>query len=296
MKKISFYLIALLIGVSTVFTSCSKDDDILDPNPTIDFKGGGEYVANDVTIKAGESIKVGVNAAYNSQTKKKLTKFNIILTANNTPTTLIDETLTSNQESVYSQDFMITFPNVGVVKLVARITDSDNKTDEVEFTVTVEQAGVEVKKKTNVEFGSFNDPIGSFYASSTEEVFTVSQAAANQAKVDLVFFKGVTNGNTIAAPDDTDANGITDFNLNTWTTKNQTRFIKTTMTAAEFDAIGTVYNFPEFVAANGLTKANQLANGNVIYFRTQAGKRGYAKVVDLYTKGDKAKFDFIIEK
>jgi hypothetical protein len=294
MKKFQLVAVTLLIALAGIVTSCQKDE-ILDPNPTINFKGGTTYTASDVSIKAGESILIGVNAAQNSQTKKKLTKFEIILTANNNPTTLINETLTSNEEMVYSKDFNITFPNVGEVKLVARITDADNKQAEVGFTVTITPAGVAVKKKTNVEFGSFNDPIGSFYSTSTEQIYTISQAASNQALIDIIFFKGVTNGNTIAAPDDAAANTISDFQLNTWTTKNQTRFIKSTMTAAQFDAIGTTHVFPEFVAANGLSNANLLVNGNVIYFRTQAGKRGYAKVVDLYTKGDKAKFDFIIE-
>ena len=70
----------------------------------------------------------------------------------------------------------------------------------------------------------------------------------------------------------------------------------TTMTAAEFDAIGTLHAFPAFNDATALTKAKELANGKVVYFKTEAGKHGYFKVVDLYTKGDKAKFDFIVEQ
>ncbi|PKP52037.1 MAG: hypothetical protein CVT92_10820 [Bacteroidetes bacterium HGW-Bacteroidetes-1] len=296
MKKINYFLIAMIIGVATVFTSCAKDEEIIDPNPSIDFKGGATYTSTDVTIKAGESILVGINAAQNSSTKKKLTKFTIVLTQNNTPSTLIDETMTSNQEAVYSQDFNITFNNEGTVKLVATIIDSDNKSDEVFFNVTVEPAGVVVKKKTNVELGSFNDAVGSFYSTSTEEVFTVSGAFDNQAKVDIIFFKGVTYVNALAAPDDADVNTtIPTFQLNTWTTKNQTRFIKSEMTAAAFDAIGTTYDFPDFgVAAS--SKATLLVNGDVVYFKTQAGKRGFIKVVDLYSRGDLGKFDVIVEE
>lgn len=295
MKKSSFLLFVLFMGAAAVFTSCQKDE-VLNPEPSINFKGGSSYTSTDVSITAGESITLGINASQNSETKAKLKTFTIVLTSNNTPTTLINETLESNQEMVYSQDFVITFPNVGEVMLDARITDADGKFAEIGFKVTVTQAGVSVKKKTNVEFGSFNDGIGSFYGTSSETIYKVPEAFANQSLVDIIFFKGITNGNTIAAPDDADANTITDFNLNTWTTKNKTRFITTTLTAAEFDAIGNVYQFPEFVEANASSKANNLSDGKVVYFKTQAGKRGYVKVVDLYTKGDKAKFDFIVEQ
>jgi biopolymer transport protein ExbD len=294
MKKIHLFVVLLFLSSATFLTSCQKDE-VLNPEPSINFKGGSTYTSADVSIKAGESITVGINAAQNADTKSKLKTFTVVLTQNNTPVTLINNTLDENQEAVYSQDFVITFPNVGEVSLVARVTDADGKFAEVSFKVTVEQAGVAVKKKTNVEFGSFNDAIGSFYATSNETVYTISGAANNQAIVNIIFFKGSVNGNTLAAPDDTDAATIDEFNLDTWTTKKKTRFIKVSMTAAEFDAIGSVYSFPEFSDASASSKANQLAAGNVIYFKTEEGKRGYAKVIDLYLKGDKAKFDFIVE-
>lgn len=295
MKKPGIFLFAMMASAAIFLSSCQKDE-VLNPEPSINFKGGSSYTSADATITAGESITVGINASQNSETKAKLKTFTIVLTTNNSPTTLINETLESANEMNYSQDFVITFPNVGEVSLAARITDADGQYAEVSFKVTVNQAGVAVKKKANVEFGSYNDAIGSFYATTNETVYTISGAANNQALIDVIFFKGATNGNTLAAPDDADAATIDEFNLDTWTTKNQTRFITTTMTAAEFDAIGSLYSFPEFVDANAGSKANNLADGKVVYFKTKAGKRGYAKVVDLYTKGDKAKFDFIVEQ
>jgi hypothetical protein len=295
MKKINLLFFMMALGAATFFSSCQKDE-ILNPEPSINFKGGSGYTSTDVTISAGESIKVGINAVQNSETKSDLTTFTIVVTQNNTPQTVINETLTSDQKMTYVQDFNITFETVGSANLVARITDKDGEYNEVMFTVTVKEEGVTVKKKSNVEFGSFNDAIGSFYGTATETIYTISGGANNQAKVDMIFFKGATNGNTLAAPDDADVNSITDFNLNTWTTKNKTRFQTTTMTAAEFDAIGTLHAFPAFNDATALTKAKELANGKVVYFKTEAGKHGYFKVVDLYTKGDKAKFDFIVEQ
>ncbi|GAB1418512.1 hypothetical protein MASR2M12_12770 [Bacteroidales bacterium] len=296
MKKNLLILFLAILGMAATMTSCQKDDVILDPKPTINFKGGGNYTSSDVTINEGESFAVGITAAANVETSAKLKSFSIVFTSNNVPTTLIDEQIEKAQETNYSKDFQITLTGIGEGILKAKITDDKGEYAEVSFKVTVKQAGVEVKKKTNVEFGSYNDAIGSFYGTTNETVYTIAQAFQNQALVDIIFFKGATNANTLAAPDDADANSINDYNLVNWTKKNKTRFILTTMTAAEFDAIGTIYQFPEFVAANATTKVNNLAAGNVVYFKTEAGKHGYAKIVDLYTKGNKAKIDFIVEK
>lgn len=293
MKIMKSVLTAVLFAIFAVFTSCTKEE-VVDPKPLINFKGGTTYTSSDVSIKMNQSILVGINASQNSATKKKLTNFKIIITANSTPTTLINETLTENQQTVFTKDYNISFNSVGVATLTARITDSDNVSAEVSFVVTITPAGVTVRKKSNVELGSFNDALGSFYATTTETVYTIPLAAQNQSKVDLVYFKGATNLNTIAAPDDADAQTITSYQLNTWTTKNQTRFFKTTLTPTVFDAIGTTYDFPVYTAT--ATKITQLAVGDIVYYRTQAGKRGLIKVVNLFSRGDVGKFDVIAEQ
>lgn len=292
MKKINLFLMLLFLAGASIFSSCSKDDDpLVDPNPTIDFKGGSTYTSSDVTIDAGQQILVGFNAAYNTSTKKNLTNFLLTLTTNNVAQTLVDSTINTD---VYSADVTISFPQVGTSRLTAKITDKDGYTDEVSFNITVEQAGVKVTKYSNVELGSFNDAVGSFYATSDNSVYTVTNAPDNQSKIDMIFYKGVTNANTIAAPDDASLSTIPTLGVDSWTVKNQTRFIKTTMTAAEFDAIGEYYVFPEFIEANASSKANLLEETQVVFFRTQAGKLGYFKVVDLYSRGDLAKFDVIV--
>lgn len=292
MKKSNLFLMFLFLAAASVLTSCGKDDEpLIDPKPTIDFKGGSGYTSSDVTIDAGQQILVGFNAAYNTSTKKNLTNFLLTLTSNNVAQTLVDSTINTD---VYAADVTINFPQAGSARLTAKITDKDGYTDEVSFNITIEQAGLKVVKYTNVELGSFNDEIGSFYASSDNAVYTVTTAASNQSKIDMIFYKGVTNANTFAAPDDASLSTIPTFGVDSWTVKNQTRFIKTTMTVAEFDAIGEYHVFPEFTEASASSNANLLDENQVVFFRTQAGKLGYVKVVDLYSRGDLAKFDVIV--
>lgn len=290
MKMNRLFLI-LTVAIATAFTSCKKDDDIVNPEPSIDFKGGANYTASDVTINAGEQILVGFNAAYNSETGEKLTNFKLVLTSNNVSQTLIDSTINT---TTYSTDISISFPDAGSARLEATITDKAGRTDAVSFNITVEEAGVKVVKHTNVELGSWNDDIGSFYSAKENLIFTVPQAMENQAKVDFIFYKGQTNMNTIAAPDDASLSTIPSFRIDEWTTKNQTRFVITDMTAAEFDAIGDYYEFTEFEGNNGESKVINLEDGAVVQFRTQADAYGLIKVVNFYSRGDMGVMDVII--
>ena len=290
MKMNRLFLI-LTVAIVTAFTSCKKDDDIVNPEPTIDFKGGANYTSTDVTINTGDEILVGFNAAYNMETGEELTHFKLTLTSNNIPQIIMDSTL---KNKTFSTDVKITFPDAGTARLEATITDKAGRTDAVSFNISVEQAGVKVVKHTNVELGSWNDVIGSFYGAKENLIFTVPQAMENQAKVDFIFYKGVTNMNTIAAPDDASLSTIPSFRMDEWSTKNQTRFVMTSMTAAEFDAIGKYYTFTEFEGNSGESKVINLEDGAVVQFRTQAGGYGLIKVVNFYSRGDMGVMDVII--
>jgi len=82
--------------------------------------------------------------------------------------------------------------------------------------------------------------------------------------------------------------------MEAWETRNATLFISTEMTVEEFDAIGEYYVFPEFVEAEADTKIVNMVNGDVLFFKTEAGALGYIKVVDLYSRGDLGEFEVIV--
>lgn len=291
MKKITLILLSTMFIAASVLTSCSKDDDPVVGFPSIDFKGGNDYTSEDVTITTNDDILVGIMAAMHNETKKALTNFKLELVSANSTTTLVDSTF--NAET-FNADYQISFSDTGQLTLNAKITDEDNRSEEASFQITVEEGGVKVKKNTDLTLGSWNDAIGSFYDTQNEAVYTISSAKENQETVDFIFFKGATNQNTFAAPDDEDVNTIETFQLDDWTVKNATRFVMADMDAAAFDAIGDYHIFPEFTGTD--SRINNLENGDVVYFQTEAGKHGYIKVVDLYSRGDLADFEVIIEE
>lgn len=289
--KINRILVVLLMIAGVSLSSCKKDDDIVNPEPTLNFIGGEGYTSTDVTINAGEQIKVGFNASANNETNEKLTNFKLTRTANNQSQTLFDSTF---NEETFTTTIFIDFPESVTARLEGTITDKAGRTTSVAFNVTVEEAGVKVLKHTDVKLGSWNDEIGSFYNAQENTIYNVTEAAANQAKVDLVFYKGENNLNTLAAPADASLETIITFNINSWANRNATMFIGTEMTAEEFDGIGEYYEFPEFVEAEADTKIINMVNGDVVFFKTQAGALGYIKVVDLYSRGDLGKFEVIV--
>lgn len=293
MKFYRFLVFALLLAAGVVFTGCSDDeDDTVDMGPTISLKTGAGYTATDFEVYNDSTLKFGVTANKSTTHDHNLARLNIYYN----DLTLVDSTM---DVASFNGDFEIKFVGIGTGVMKFKITAHGGLSDETSLNVTIKEPpylGEEVMKTTNIEMGSFNDPIGSFYNTIDALVYTVPDAKLNQAKVDFLFFRGVTNLNTIAAPDDADANTIPSFDLGSWTTKNATRLYLTTMTAAEFDAIGDLHIFPEFNTTAAASKVNQLANGNVLIFKTVGGKLGYIKIVDLYSKGDKLKMDVIVQK
>ncbi|MBE0637465.1 MAG: hypothetical protein IH598_02990 [Bacteroidales bacterium] len=287
-----FFSFAMLILTGVAIAGCSKDEDepVVDMGPALTLKTGEGYTSADFEVIEGTTVKFGVTASKSTTHEHNLVRFNILYNT----LTLVDTVFDAPD---FNADFEIQFVGVGVGKVTFKITAHGGLTDEKELNATVTEPpylGEAVKKVTNIELGSFNDPIGSFYNTVDDLVYIVPEAKLNQAKVDFLFFKGVTFINSIAAPDDEDANTIPSFELGDWTTKNQTRFNASTMTAAEFDAIGDLHIFPDYNTTDATSKVSELEVGQVFMFRTVGEKLGYIKVVDTYEKGDKIKIDVIV--
>lgn len=284
-------------GIGTSFGEILNlaTEQISDPGPSIVLKGGQGYVSSDVTIAPGDVIRIGITCQASPVTSAKLTRFKLSITNNDLTTVPVD---INPDSGTYIWDQTLTFTSAGINTIKFEVTDANGMTGSITLVIIVE-AETEVARYNNIELGSTNDPYGSFFSTSEGVVYTISQtyaAPANQAKIDFLFFKGITNANTIASPDDADANTIVELKLSQWTHKNQTRFNPTNITAAQFDAIGDNYEFPAFNMEQQTTKMNNLTEGQVLLFKTHNNKLGLVKVIDLYNRGDRAKVSVIVQK
>ncbi len=123
---------------------------------------------------------------------------------------------------------------------------------------------------------------GSFAAAFDGTVYKLADVAANYGKIDMIFYSGSTLGKFIAGPTDDQIQTITwsnAVNWANWNPKNDTKFGK--VTAADFD--GATYASVAALTA-GTTRVSSLANGDVVAFKTAAGKYGVFKVTALSTE------------
>ncbi len=299
MKKWNFLFMSLLISAAIIVSSCGGDDNEVDPGPSINLKGGTGYTSENDTIRVNTAITVGVTGLKSSVTGNKLTRFKFSITSNNVATTFVDSTISSDS---FTWETDLTFTGVGQARMLFELWDKGGMRNEKSFDLVIENPGAAINKYENIKFGSWNDADGSFFASTEGGApYTVGQTATipgNQAKIDFLYFYGATNKNTIASPDDADANTINDLKLNLWTNKNQTRFNASNLTVAQFNAIGASYQFPSFDMNSQTTKVNNLKVNDIFMFKTQKGKLGLIMITYLSTptRGDKLTATVIVQK
>lgn len=287
MKKFTILSVLFMAGILLV-SSCKKDDEETFGPPTLDFKGGGEYVFEDSEISVNTIFKVGIAASANLESNKEL--ITLRLTRTISGTIFVDTTLTLN-ETQYNADFQFNAQSAGSVEEIGfTLTDAAGQMAQQTLVITYVSTGTNVLKYTDITMGSHNDDNGSFYSTANNMVYNIADATANQTDIDFLFYLGTVNGSTIASPEDADANSV--YAITDWTTKNATMFATTEMTADDFNAIGDVYDFSAFTG--DLSGITQLESGDVIMFKTVNDKLGLIKVNSVNGRGDHVSLDVIV--
>ena len=121
------FALALLCIVSVAFfASCSKDNKVENPEPSISILAQEGYVADGDTVNVGQTVRFGFTMASNAETQKELKS--LIVTANGTEWANKELTGTSfnyTDSIVYE----ITFDReiIGLDAITAIVTDVDGK-------------------------------------------------------------------------------------------------------------------------------------------------------------------------
>ena len=298
MKRIFFILTAIILTSVTMFTSCTDDTTEPDAPPSISFVAGAGYIASDATVTVSTPFVVKVLAEQNATSGAKLQSLKVTRIFNNQTVGDTTFAINSNDASISLEITFQSSATAGVENIEFELVDKDGQKAQESLKITTEEASDEVQKWANITLGSYNDPIGSFFATTNGKVMTVAEGTANPGIVDFAFFLGATNGSSIASPIDDILLEFIDFApVENWNPRNDTRLIyPAPINANDFNAIGTSYSFPTFNTASSVTLANQLAVNNVIYFQTAAGKLGFIKINSINGRGDKANIDVIVQK
>jgi len=277
MRKIRLFY--LLIASATILGACSKTND----NPP-----GGNPISitlNPTTanVAAGDSVTINCSITDNNNLKDVVISES---TGGGSSAQLASYTISGKS---YSFPYTYHVPNglASGTKIVITFLVDDNSTNNTAtttITVGTGSAG-DFNTYSAVLLGSYNDPsVGSFYASSNNTVYTVSTANQNQSLIDMVFYYGSSNQYTLAAPSDgsfgTGSGQINSLGIQNWSTRNATSFRKTSLTESDFNAInsGSAIATAYTNGTSTDTKANMLAAGNIVAFKTAPGKYGLIDV------------------
>jgi len=287
MKKIAFLFFAFLFASTTFFMSCSKSDDSTTTPalPSIHFLAGTGYTSSNQSVLISTPLKFGISA---SSSDSKLKRFFVQRTFEGKTITAYDTTFSS---STYTVDLTTNAQGAAGTEIwVFTVFDNNNGSAAVTLTITttVPTTYNPITGYTNTILGSWNNSsIGSSFASSNGNVYKLAEAKANYTLIDWLYYYGVTNSATIAAPDDADA--ISVFSgangLSTWTHRNTTRFKKVT-TVFDWNIVqNDSLILLETQSGVTLTGVTQLAVNDVLSFITEPGKKGLLKVKAI-TTGD----------
>ncbi len=274
----------LLIIFTIVNTGCKKDaDDEKGAPPTLKFRTDSGYVHSDTTILIGKTFKVGLIAAKGDA---NITNFMIKINTGTTQTYLdsglnssgfvIDKNLTKGVSAQEIWTFIV--------------RDKDGNATSISVKITADSSSVygPVYTIPSIILGAQNDStVGSFFDFRNNKVHTLAQAFALQDSIELCYYYDFLQGenNEIASPNaNIDASVYTgQYALANWTVKNETRYLKTTLTDAQFyGAVNDSILIATYNVPLSKRKAKNLAVGDIYSFKTTtSGKFGLFRVMNV---------------
>ena len=253
MKKLNVLLILSVMASAVFFSSCVDDEDPLAPVITFqDYNGEalerdlGEEIGISFIVRQGDAkledvvVKLGQGEIYKASTDKEMK---------------IEDgmTVTLNQK----------LEVVGAQTLTITVTDKADLKAEKTIAITVKS---DLDDKGSKILGSGSNANGSYYSLATNEVIKQTTAQADPSKVTFVYNNTATDGAQIYSPTESSA---LDF---TGSTATETVFdILTNVTYETATSANIPANFP-------LTKVTNLAENDVVAFKTADGTVGIIKV------------------
>ncbi|MGZ5242324.1 MAG: hypothetical protein ACXWDO_00330 [Bacteroidia bacterium] len=267
MKTLKQLALFLLVGSSAFLTSCGSDDPDPINAPTV------SVASSKATAAPGETVTLTITAA----AEEGLDNLKLTLSTNGvTPGTILDTTFKSRNSAQITYSFLVAGNNNDKHTFVATVKDKKGVAATSQTTVTVNGTGAtDVQLCSGVRLGAQSSATGSSFNSGNCAVYTVSQAKANAADVDFLYFYGATNQATLAAPNDEAADDFSSFDLANWSTRNATKLKK--LSGFDFNTASAA-SIQSAYGTGGDSKANMLAVGDMIGFMTADGKYGVARV------------------
>jgi len=297
MKKSIFsyfsYLVLLLLTVGTL-SSCGETEGV-DPAPTITIN------PTSATIDVGQTAEF----TYTVVSEKNLEEIRVI-SRNTTQQTITGSDFTNNKSHSGSFAFTGVAADAGstITVTIEAVDKAGNRSSQSaditinEATVTPDPIAIDAFDARLLGAQS-NANVGSFLDANSGTVYTIANAKSNAAQIDMAYLQGSASNNqgaVIGSLRDASVESVFSTSDGSWSTRNNTRFKNTSLSEADFNAIGngegqklidayTTGTQPDAVngdqSEGSASRVNQLAAGKVFAFRTADGKEGLAHVASV---------------
>jgi len=279
-KRAILFVLSFLCFGALFLTNCKKEKDPV--SPQLSFINDSGLIFQDTAMKAGSSFNFGLTAEMGDHT---LTNLYIARYFEGGMEVMVDSGIHNETFTYYGM------LNKGVYDTELwkfRVKDLAGQWAEVSFTLS------------NLP-GSNYDPVvsvssiimgaqqcstnGSFLDVKNSVVYFQDEAFLIQDSIELLYYYDPAgDANTISSP-----NANIDVSIYTgptslpfWTVKNETRFVETTISPAQFDAVvNDSLPIAIFDQLNAKRKAKNLLSGEVYSFKTARGKFGLFKVLNV---------------
>ena len=275
MKKLNLFFAMFLMVTAGIMTSCNKDSEIA-PTVAVTVVGSPSY-------EVGTEVELSIAVATGNE------ELNTLAVTGATGTLSGDlwddassKFVAATTEATVTYKFTITEPAGTEFDVDFVISDDSENTATDAVTIVVAAPAGDIKAFT-VTLGDQAGSEGSSLNLATGDQYNSSTSAANAGSIDLIFYKGSTNGSTLFAPAQAFSEGISDFlSLGTWSAKSNTTFKMAT--ADDYD--NASYSNVEGLSDGGDHKANNLTGTEYIAFKTDAGLHGVIKVNSVVARKD----------
>ncbi len=275
MKKI-LTLCGLVLFTGLIFSSCTKDEDEPVP-PTVAFNQQTGYISENTTAAFGDTLWFGIILQGNGT--DNIVKFE--MKANDQ--VLLDSTINTQRFTIN----VLTTKGINSED-IWKFTATDIAGNKKEETITITGAFGQINSYTTILMGAQDNAATESFLSFSDNQATryfQAQAFENQDKIDLFcFFENTPTHPNMMSLGSPGSNitgiftGVT--SPDNYTTKNLTRFYKTTLTSAQFDAVqNDAILLDSYNAAESRKKASVLAVGEVYAILTDSGLNGLIKVI-----------------
>lgn len=232
MKKLG--IMFALAGVITFgLSSCGgTDDDVVKPTPKFDFKTGAGYTSSNANVNAGNTIKIGIEASgsENLESVGVRTQVGTSQQAIFKLTADGDSILASKTKNISLEiEYQVgSLPTTEKITVIVKMSNGTQSSKTINLTVTAAAKAITDAPGRQIG-GQTNTTYGSYWSMETNSSKLQSDANADPASIDWVYYYGSTNNATFAAPNDAVLNSSNVMNnpgFSTWATKNATKFKK----------------------------------------------------------------------